>query len=336
MRKIILGTQLIGSELSEKESLLLLDHAFKNKIFKIDSAERYPFPEKNSTYGNTEKIIGKWLSSRNIKRSNIEIATKITGRNSGEISKIYSKRITKKAIKVATERSLKRLKTDYIDIIYLHWPDRYTNNFGRSYYNPDRDDLYIPLEKQYEALKELYNEGKIKSFGLSNESSWGLMKFASIDAETNIFSTIQEEYSILNRNPERSFKEIAIRENKNFYCYSPFSGGLLTKNYTFTKNKIKNTNKQWRLTKYKKKTKKLQTESKIKKIIMLKSICKLNKISPLDLSLHFLKNQNFVKGIVIGPRNVQQLDQIINSYQKKIKREIINKIISKIEKNNSY
>ena len=119
MRKIILGTQLIGSELSEKESLLLLDHAFKNKIFKIDSAERYPFPEKNSTYGNTEKIIGKWLSSRNIKRSNIEIATKITGRNSGEISKIYSKRITKKAIKVATERSLKRLKTDYIDIYQI-------------------------------------------------------------------------------------------------------------------------------------------------------------------------------------------------------------------------
>ncbi len=336
MKKIILGTQLLGSELNEKESLLLLDHAFKNKIFKIDSAERYPFPEKNSTYGNTEKIIGKWLSSRNIARSSIEIATKITGRNTGKISKIYSKRITKKAIKVAAERSLERLKTDYIDIIYLHWPDRYTNNFGRSYYNPDRDDLYIPLEDQYDALKELYKEGKIKSFGLSNESSWGLMKFVSIDSGTNIFSTIQEEYSILNRNPERSFKEIAIREKKKFYCYSPFSGGLLTKNYTFTKNKIKNTNKLWRLTKYKKETKKLQTESKIKIIKELKKICKINRISLLDLSLHFLKNQKFVKGIVIGPRNIQQLDEIINSYQKKINNEIINKIKMKTEKINLY
>ena len=138
-----------------KKNLLLLDHALKNKIFKIDSAERYPFPEKNITYGNTEKIIGRWLSSRNIDRSTIEIATKITGRNNGKISKIYSKRITKKAIKVATERSLERLKTDYIDIIYLHWPDRYTNNFGRSYYNPDRDDIYIPLEDQYDALKNI-------------------------------------------------------------------------------------------------------------------------------------------------------------------------------------
>ena len=291
---------------------------------------------KNITYGNTEKIIGRWLSSRNIDRSTIEIATKITGRNNGKISKIYSKRITKKAIKVATERSLKRLKTDYIDIIYLHWPDRYTNNFGRSYYNPDRDDIYIPLEDQYDALKELHKEGKIKSFGLSNESSWGLMKFISIDAGTNIFSTIQEEYSILNRNPERSFKEIAIREKKKFYCYSPFSGGLLTKNYIFTQNKIKNTNKLWRLTKYKKETKKLQTESKIKIIKELKKICKINNVSLLDLSLHFLKNQKFVKGIVIGPRNIQQLDEIINSYKKNINNKIINKIKMKTEKINLY
>ena len=158
------------------------------------------------------------------------------------------------------------------------------------------------------------------------------MKFISIDAGTNIFSTIQEEYSILNRNPERSFKEIAIRENKNFYCYSPFSGGLLTKNYTFTKNKIKNTNKLWRLTKYKKETKRLQSESKIKKIKELKKICKVNKISVLDLSLHFLKNQKFVKGIVIGPRNILQLDDIINSYKKEINNKIINKIKVETEK----
>lgn len=332
MKKIILGTQLFGSELNEKESLLLLDYAFKNKILKIDCAERYPFPEKNSTYGNTEKIIGKWLVSRKIKRANIEIATKITGRNTGNISKVYSKRLTKKAIKIATERSLDRLKTDYIDIIYLHWPDRYTNNFGRSYYNPDRDDLYIPLENQYEALKELHEEGKIKSFGLSNESSWGLMKFVSIDACANIFSTIQEEYSILNRNPERSFKEIAIRENKKFYCYSPFSGGLLTKNYTFNKNNIKNINKLWRLTKYQKETKKFQTESKIKKFKELKKKCKMNRISLLDLSLHFLKNQKFVSGIVIGPRNIEQLEGIIRSYKKKIDNKVINKIKKTTEK----
>ncbi len=332
MNKIILGTQLFGSELNEKESLLLLDYAFKNKILKIDSAERYPFPEKNSTYGITEKIIGKWLVSRKIQRTNIEIATKITGRNTGNISKVYSKRLTKKAIKIATERSLARLKTDYIDIIYLHWPDRYTNNFGRHFYNPDRDDLYIPLENQYEALKELHEEGKIKSFGLSNESSWGLMKFASIDSGANIFSTIQEEYSILNRNPERSFKEIVIRENKKFYCYSPFSGGLLTKNYTFNKNNIKNVNKLWRLTKYKKETKKLQTESKIKEFKELKKKCKMNRISLLDLSLHFLKNQKFVSGIVIGPRNIQQLEGIIRSYKKTINNKVINKIKEITEK----
>ena len=115
-KKLIFGTQCLGSYLNKKDSISLLDRVYDFGIKKFDCAERYPFPEKNSTFGNTEIIIGKWLSSRNIKRSSVEIATKITGRNTGKISKIYSKRITKKAIKVAAERSLARLKTDYIDI----------------------------------------------------------------------------------------------------------------------------------------------------------------------------------------------------------------------------
>ena len=167
MKKIILGTQLIGSELKEKESLLLLDHAFKNKIFKIDSAERYPFPETNDKYGLTENIIGNWLSQRKINRSKIELSTKITGRNFGEIKKIQSKRLNYKSIIISVNNCLKRLKTNYIDILYLHWPDRFTNNFGRTYYNPDRDPLYIPLEEQLNALYLLEKQGKIKSFGLS-------------------------------------------------------------------------------------------------------------------------------------------------------------------------
>ena len=254
MKSIILGTQLLGSELNYEESTNFLNFAYDSGLRKFDTAERYPFPETNKTYGLTEKIIGEWIKNNKIKRTSVEIATKITGRNFGEIKKIYSKRITAKSIVLSAERSLKRLKLDYIDLLYLHWPDRFTNNFGRTYYNPDPDPTYYPIEEQIAALNQLKRQGKIKSFGLSNETPWGLMKFISLDKKNRFLSSIQEEYSILNRNVERAIKEIVLREKIKFYCYSPLSGGLLAKKYIFVNNKIKNTgNSNWKLIRHKKK-----------------------------------------------------------------------------------
>jgi len=264
MKKIIFGSQLLGSELNEKQSKNMLDIIYDRNIKKIDTAERYPFPESNKTYGITEKIIGNWLSERKINRSKVEISTKITGRNFGEIKQIYSKRLNHKSILISANNCLKRLKTNYIDILYLHWPDRFTNNFGRIYYNPDRDPLYIPLEEQLEALYKLEKQGKIKYFGLSNETPWGVMKFLTLDEKKKLFSTLQEEYSLLNRNIERSIKEIVLREKINLYCYSPLSGGLLTNKYSLNIKGKQINNKSWRLIKYSKKTSKLNSVERLK------------------------------------------------------------------------
>ena len=330
MKSIVLGTQLLGSELNYEESNNFLNFAYDSGLRKFDTAERYPFPETNKTYGLTEKIIGEWIKNNKIKRTSVEIATKITGRNFGEIKKIYSKRITAKSIVLSAERSLKRLKLDYIDLLYLHWPDRFTNNFGRTYYNPDPDPTYNPIEEQVTALNQLKRQGKIKSFGLSNETPWGLMKFISLDKKNRFLSSIQEEYSILNRNVERAIKEIVLREKIKFYCYSPLSGGLLAKKYIFVNNKIKNTgNSKWKLIKYKKKTFKLQSKDRIIKLKKLNLICKKNNISIIDLSLAFLKSQNFVSGIVLGPKNIKQLDHLIKSWNKKIPKKIIESILKK-------
>ena len=332
MNSLIFGAQLLGSALNENESKKLLDFVHSKKIIKIDTAERYPFPESNKTYGLTEKIIGNWLIERRINRSNIEIATKVTGRNFGDIKQIYSKRLSQKAILISTERCLKRLKTDYIDILYLHWPDRFTNNFGRKYYNSDKDPFFIPLEEQLEALHKLKKDGKIKSFGLSNETPWGIMNFINLDSKKKLFSTLQEEYSIINRDVERSIKEIVLREKINFYCYSPLSGGLLTEKYSLSKNKIKNNNNgTWRLIKYKKKTSKLHSHNRITKLKKLIELCSKNNISVIDVSLAFLKYQNFVSGVIIGPRNIDQLKELLKSWNKKIPSKVIKYISNNIE-----
>jgi aryl-alcohol dehydrogenase-like predicted oxidoreductase len=332
MKKIIFGSQLFGSEINEEVSKKMLDIAYDANIRKIDSAERYPFPETNDKYGLTENIIGNWLSQRKINRSKIELSTKITGRNFGEIKKIQSKRLNYKSIIISVNNCLKRLKTNYIDILYLHWPDRFTNNFGRTYYNPDRDPLYIPLEEQLNALYLLEKQGKIKSFGLSNETPWGIMKFLNLDNK-KLLSTVQEEYSLVNRNVERSVKEIILREKIDFYCYSPLSGGLLTDKYTNTKNVIKKNN-TWRLNKYPQKTHKLKSKERIEILNKIKKFCNYHKLSIMKLSLAFLKNQKFVSGVIIGPKNIKQLDQTIKAWNEKIPKNLTNQLLDKIYRNN--
>ena len=137
-KKLIFGTQCLGSYLNEKDSLSLLDHVYDFGIKKFDCAERYPFPEKNETFGLTEEIIGNWSKKNRIRKS-ILLDTKVTGRNFGEIKSVGGKRLIPKRIISAAEKSLKRLKTDYIDTFYIHWPDRFTNNFDRLYYFPSND-----------------------------------------------------------------------------------------------------------------------------------------------------------------------------------------------------
>ncbi len=321
MKQIILGTQLFGSEFTKKKSFEFLDFSSELGIIEFDIAERYPFPESNKLFGETEKIIGEWSKFK--KRQKIKLNTKVTGRNNGEIKKITSKRLTPKRIIQSLEDSLCRLKTEYVDTYFLHWPDRYTNNFGRTYYSPDKDKKYIPIEDQFEAIYKLKKQGKILSYGLSNETAWGIMKFCEISKREKLLPVIQEEYSLLNRNIERNTKEIIIREKLKFQCYSPLSGGLLTGKY----NK-KKPDKSFRLLKYKEKSKKLFSEKKNKRIKFLIHFCKKKNISITKLAFDFLKYQKFLNSIIIGFSSKKQLFKNIELINKPINDKKINQLIN--------
>ena len=176
---ICLGTMTWGEQNSQREAFEQMNYALDREINFFDTAEIYPSPCFEKTYGSTEKIIGNWFKEKK-NRDQVILASKISGpglswiRNGGLQ---YSEQNIKKAL----EDSLKRLQTDYIDLYQLHWPERKTNFFGRlGYKHQEKEDNWNNFEKILIILQKFIKQGKIRYIGLSNETSWGLSKFFEI------------------------------------------------------------------------------------------------------------------------------------------------------------
>ena len=181
-------------------------------------------PPRKETWGSTEKIIGDWLEERGCRKSLLQ---KVTGRSGMKWFRNKETRLNKEQINLAVEGSLKRLKTDYIDLYQLHWPDRKSNFFGQLSYQHQNDDEYVEVEEQLDVLSQLVKSGKVRKIGLSNETPWGVMKFLSVAERLNLprVVSIQNPYSLLNRSYEVGLAEISIREKCGLLAYSPLAFG---------------------------------------------------------------------------------------------------------------
>ncbi len=183
--KICLGTMTWGNQNNKKEAFDQLDYAVDKGVNFIDTAEMYPVPPNAKTQGLTEKYIGSWLKKSN-NRHNVIIASKVTG-PAPDFSYIRnSLKIDKKNIEQAITQNLQRLNTDYIDLYQIHWPQRQTNYFGQLNYKYSKEninEITDNLNESYETLNDLMMSGKIRSIGLSNDTSWGAMKFLEISKE---------------------------------------------------------------------------------------------------------------------------------------------------------
>lgn len=228
-----LGTMTWGEQNTEAEGHAQLDRAIEAGINFIDTAEIYAVPPRAETYGRTEEIIGSWLQARG-RRDDVIIASKIAGRSPMTWSRNdgAETRLTRAQIDEAVEKSLKRLQTDYIDLYQLHWPDRSVAAFGAVGYR-DYDDDYESFEAQLEALDAHVKKGNIRHVGLSNETSWGVMKFVEAAERRGLprLASIQNAYSLVNRTFEGGLAEVALRENVGLLAYSPLAQGYLTGKY---------------------------------------------------------------------------------------------------------
>lgn len=320
--KICLGTMTYGRQNSEEDGHQQLDYAFEKGINFIDTAEMYPVPAEATRYGNTERIIGSWIKKSG-KRNDIVLATKIAG--PGDYTKhIRTTGFSESALNEAVENSLKRLQTDFIDLYQLHWPDRNTNKFGVRGFKPMTNEKW---EDNFKAilhcLDKIIKSGKIRHIGLSNENPWGMMRFLE-ESKNDLprMITIQNPYSLLNRQFEVGNAEVSIRENVGLLAYSPLGCGVLTGKYIQKKD-----NENSRLNLFKRFVRYSSNQS-TEATKMYLEIAQRNDISLTKMALAFINQQPFVTSNIIGATNLSQLQENIDSVEVELSNDVLKEIDS--------
>ena len=320
--KICLGTMTFGNQNSEHEAFEQMDYALDKGVNFFDTAELYPVPATPQLYADTEKIIGKWMKERK-NRDQIVLATKIAG--PGDYTKhIRTTGFSKNSIISAVDGSLKRLKTDYIDLYQLHWPERVTNTFGKRGFNASFDDNWKEnFQSVLESLKTLILAGKIRTIGLSNENPWGFMKYLEL-SKNNLPKTItiQNPYSLLNRLFEVGNAEICARENVGLLAYSPLGFGVLSGKYLGGKIP-----KDSRLSLFPNLSR-FSGENSMRATEFYNEIAKKYEMSLTQMSLSFVNSRSFVTSNIIGASKLSQLKENIES----INIDLGEDVLSEIEK----
>ena len=317
---ICLGTMTWGEQNTQEEGFDQMDYALDQGVNFWDTAELYAVPPRKETYGHTEIIIGNWFEKTK-KRDQVILASKVAGpaRNylrNGENS------FTGPNLESALENSLKRLKTDYIDLYQLHWPERNVNNFGRLNYT-HKENNWNQFEDILGELNKYIDKGKIRYVGLSNETPWGVLNYLKISKEKNLprMMSIQNPYSLLNRSYEIGLSEVSIREEIGCLAYSPLASGYLTgkyRNNNFPKgSRMERDFDFW--TRYRKPN----TE---KAIELYYEISNKYGLDMSQMSLKFCEIQDFMTSVIIGATTMEQLKTNIESVNIKLSDDVIKEI----------
>ncbi len=320
--KICLGTMTFGEQNTEAEGHEQMDYAFDQGVNFFDTAEMYSVPGRPETQGSTERIIGSWLK-RTGRREDIVLATKVTGPSAGLKHIRNPLRFTPEQIHAAIDGSLQRLQTDYVDLYQLHWPERKTNYFGkRGYIHDPADDWEDNMQEVLQTLQELKDAGKIRHFGVSNETPWGLMRFLYL-AEMHGLPrcvSIQNPYSLLNRTFEVGLSEVAIREQCGLLAYSPMAFGLLSGKYHRGQDQERDRlNRFKQLSRYNGPTAHDATARYL-------AIAEKHGLSLAQMALAFVNSRPFTTSNIIGATTMEQLRENISSADIHLSEELLQEI----------
>ncbi len=323
---LCLGTMTFGEQNSEAESHAQMDFAFEKGINFFDAAELYPIPPKKETQGRTERIVGTWLKKIG-NRDKMVVATKVIGRSdmnwfreNGETAQL-----TRAQIEYAVDRSLKNLQTDYIDLYQIHWPDRNTSGFGS---NPTRWVDVDPAEDEnsilstLEILSDLVKAGKLRHVGVSNESSWGTMRYVTASELYAVprIASIQNAYSLVNRTFETGLAEIARRENVGLLGYSALAQGYLTGKYrngalpAGARKTLFN-----RLQRY-------EDPRAIEAFDAYLNLAGEAGLDPAQMAIAFAMSRSFMTSVILGATRMEQLETDIGAAEVTLSSDVLEKI----------
>ena len=305
---ICLGTMTWGTQNTEKDAFEQMDYSVNQGVNFFDTAEIYSVPPTSDSYGKTEVMIGNWFEKRK-NRDKIILASKVAGPGCDWI-RGGGNNFDEKKIGEAIDGSLKRLKTDYIDLYQLHWPERSTNFFGRRDYSyNNKEGEWNSFENILDALGKYIKSGKIRYIGMSNETPYGLSRYLEISKNKGAprMMSVQNPYSLVNRTYEIGMSEISIRQKCGLLVYYPLAAGALSGKYRngeMPKNSRMALFKGW--------------ERHLNPLAMRAydeyyKLAKDFNLTMVQLAQSFVNSRPFVTSNIIGATTMEQLKENIDS-----------------------
>ena len=320
--KICLGTMTWGQQNTEIQAHEQMDMALSEGVNFWDTAEMYPSPPDKDKQGDTERFMGTWFNKTK-QRDKVILASKISPM---DFLRDGQTRFNAEHISSAIDGNLQRLQTDYIDIYQLHWPERQTNFFSQLGYTEEMasqplDDL-TPFLETIQALNDEIKKGRIRAYGLSNDTAWGLMRYLWEADKNGLIApiTVQNPYSLLNRLYEVAMAEITHRENVGLLAYSPLGFGVLSGKYLDGKRPA-----GARLTMYDRFAR-YTNEQALSATAQYAKIAEDAGLDMAQMALAFVNSRSFVTSNIIGATTIEQLKSNIDSIHLTLSSEILEAI----------
>ncbi|KAI8471365.1 MAG: oxidoreductase [Monoraphidium minutum] len=320
-----LGTMTWGKQNTEAEAHEQLSYAFDAGLNFMDTAEMYPVPPAKETQGRTDLYIGSWLKTGRVKREDIVLATKVSGysvQNAYVRSPPETTRVTAAQVKASVDASLQRLGVDHVDLLQVHWPDRYVPLFGAPAYDISNErEGDVPFEEQLRGLEEVVKAGKVRYVGVSNETSYGVSEFAWAAKTQGLpkIQTIQNCYHMLCRTAyETDLAETCRRHNVSLLAYSPLAGGALSGKYLAPdapKGARFNLFPGY-MERYNKSLARVATEE-------YAALAKAHGLTPAQLALAWCRTRWFVASTIIGATSMPQLKENIDAFSVELSPEVV-------------
>ena len=325
---ICLGTMTWGTQNTEKDAFEQMDYSVSQGINFFDTAEIYSVPPTSESYGKTEIMIGNWLEKRK-NRDKIILASKVAGPGCNWI-RGGENNFDEKKIGEAIDGSLKRLKTDYIDLYQLHWPERSTNFFGRRDYSFDnKEGNWNSFENILEALEKYIKSGKIRYIGMSNETPYGLSRYLEISKNKGAprMMSVQNPYNLVNRTYEIGMSEISIREKCGLLVYYPLAAGGLSGKYR--NGKMPKDSRMALFKGWERHLNPLAMRAYDKYFKLAKDF----NLTMVQLAQSFVNSRPFVTSNIIGATTMDQLKENVESINIEFTDEMMDKV-NEIHNNN--
>ncbi len=319
--EICLGTMTFGQQNSEPEAHAQLDRAFAAGVNFIDTAEMYPVPARAATAGRSEAMVGNWLARQS--RPQVIVATKAAGPSRGlKWLRDGPLAFDLASLRSALEASLRRLRTDYVDLYQLHWPARNQPMFGQWQYDPASEHASTPILETLQALATLVQEGKIRYFGLSNEHPWGVMEFIRLARAHDLPGpvSLQNAYNLLNRVYESGLAEVCHRENISLLPYSPLAFGLLSGKY------LADANAPGRITQFAGFAQRYAKINVAPAVAAYTELAHRHGLQPSQLALAFVCSRWFAASTIIGATSIAQLDENLGALAVKLPAALLAEI----------